>query len=44
LTVDAYTHWLKESERGQTLEVDRLSIPFKEEVGAFPGTITGSSA
>jgi hypothetical protein len=41
LTVDTYTHWLKESERGQTLEVDRLGIPFSEAVGTFPGTLTG---
>ncbi len=38
LTVDTYTHWLKESERGQTLEVDRLSTPFGEAVGTLPGT------
>jgi hypothetical protein len=43
LTVDTYTHWLKESERGQALEVDRLSLPFKEAVGTFPGTWTGES-
>jgi integrase len=41
LTVDTYTHWLKESERGQTLEVDRLSIPFGETVGTLPGTFDG---
>lgn len=41
LTVDTYTHWLKESERGQTLEVDRLSAPFWDGVGTLPGTLKG---
>ncbi|MCA9454318.1 MAG: site-specific integrase [Nitrospiraceae bacterium] len=41
LTVDTYTHWLKESERGQNLEVDRLSTPFGDGVGTLPGTLNG---
>ncbi len=39
LTVDLYTHWIEEADRGRTLEVDRLiPQPEMQEVGTFPGT------
>jgi len=39
LTVDTYTHWIEEIERGRTLEVDRLAHPpHSGEVGTFPVT------
>jgi len=39
ITVDLYTHWIEEVERGKTLEVDRLMTPSrKDEVGTLPGT------
>ena len=42
LTVDLYTHWIEEADRGRTLEVDRLiAQPEMEEVGTPPGTLRG---
>ena len=42
LTVDLYTHWIEEADRGRTLEVDRLiPQPEMEEVGTPPGTLRG---
>ena len=39
LTVDTYTHWIEEAERGRTLEVDRLvNAPSLNEVGTLAGT------
>jgi|GEM_PF-2706967 len=41
LTVDTYTHWIEEAERGRTLEVDRLAHPpHSGEAGTFAGTFS----
>ena len=41
LTVDTYTHWIEEVERGSHLEVDRLiATCSSNEVGTFSGTLT----
>jgi len=41
LTVDTYTHWIEEADRGRTLEVDRLTTPpVVDEVGTPAGTHT----
>lgn len=40
ITVDTYTHWIEKAERGDVLEVDRLSqVPSSEAV-----TLTGATA
>ena len=43
-TVDTYTHWFEEAERGSQQEVDRR-IPgrYSNEVGTFAGTLRGVS-
>jgi len=33
LTVDTYTHWIQQSERSDSLEVDRLVLPPGKEDG-----------
>ena len=44
LTVDTYTHWIEEVERGSQLEVDRLMPGYSlNEVGTFAGTLKGIS-
>jgi len=44
LTVDTYTHWIEEVERGSQLEVDRLLPGYSlKEVGTFAGTLKGMS-
>ncbi len=42
LTVDLYTHWIQEADRGRTLEVERL-IPQPDEVRSalFPAPLAG---
>ena len=40
LTIDTYTHWIQQSERSDSLEVDRLVLPpGKEDGGTFGGTM-----
>ncbi len=40
ITVDLYTHWIERSERGHTLDVDRLQVPpFQLEGVTFGGPV-----
>jgi len=40
ITVDLYTHWIERSERGHTLDVDRLQVPpFQPDGVTFGGPV-----
>ena len=44
ITVDTYTHWIEKAERGDVLEVDRLSRVSSGEAVTQAVTLTGATA